>query len=465
MHSQPVPLGDCSERFQTPAIAFDRVSVSYESEHPVLTDLSFSVVPGEVVAITGGNGSGKSTIAKMIDALLLPDSGSVRIFGMDTGVRENLPSIRSACGMVFQNPDDQLVCTLVHDEVAFGPRNFGLDDAAVHERVEEALHLVGLDALKDADVSALSGGQKQRVALAGALAMHPRVLILDEVTSMLDASAVAEVVEVLKRLNDEGTTLVLITHERRLEGLADRVIRLDSEEDDAPRGIRRVTALQSKERMADTSAIEFDDVTFSYANGASPALENISLRIQKGEFVCISGDNGSGKSTLLKHMNGLLQAQTGEVRVFGRVLTTRKARNEARLHVGLSFQFPEQQLFKETVYDDVAFGPRNLGVSEEEVQSRVREALGCVGLPFDEIYQRNPFTLSGGQQRKVAIAGILALRTPVLALDEPCAGLDARSKRDLLNLLVLLNEQATTVIMVSHSSDDVGALGCREIRL
>lgn len=446
-----------------PAIAFQGVSFSYEEGAPVLTDLSFTVEHGEMVALMGGNGSGKSTVAKLVDAMLMPSAGTVRVCGMDTQAKENLFCIRRACGLVFQNPDDQLVSTLVHDEVAFGPRNLGLPEEEVTERVEEALRAVGMQDARDADVNALSGGQQQRIAIAGALAMRPQILILDEATSMLDEASTREIILMLRRLHDAGMTLLLITHDETLACSADRILCLS--EEDVPEA-RPLPQVHSKDVSGgEVPAVALEKVAFSYADGGPSVLTDFSLTVERGSFVAITGPNGCGKSTLLKLMNGLLQPQTGTVRINGVPLMDKTARNRARFQVGLAFQHPERQLFESTVYDDVAFGPRALGLEPTVVEERVRAALSDVGLPFTEIYRRNPFLLSGGQQRKVALAGILSLRTPIVALDEPCAGLDGQSKHELLELLCRLNEGGATIIMVTHDVRDAEALGCRLISL
>ncbi len=447
-----------------PAISFENVTFSYEAGAPVLRDVTFAIQPGEMVALTGGNGSGKSTVAKLADALLLPDAGSVRVFGSDTRNAQDLFAIRSSMGVVFQNPDDQLVATLVQDDVAFGPQNLGLSDAETKERVREALKATGMEALASADVNALSGGQKQRVALAGALAMRPRILILDEATSMLDDAAAAEALRIVRMLHDGGMTVLVITHDPQLAAQADRIINLGGDVAEAEPLPRPRTAPARSAHPAQP-ALEWEDVTFAYAPDAPPVLSGVSLSIQHGEFVALTGPNGCGKTTLLKLANGLLEPDAGHVRVQGRPLTTKQARNEARFQVGLAFQHPERQLFARTVYDDVAFGPRNQGLAEPQVEERVRAALADVGLPFEAFYRRNPFMLSGGEQRKAALAGMLALRTPILALDEPCAGLDARAERQLMALLLRLNEEGATIVMVTHAAAAAEAAGARVVRM
>ncbi|MCI9129914.1 MAG: ATP-binding cassette domain-containing protein [Eggerthellaceae bacterium] len=256
-------------------------------------------------------------------------------------------------------------------------------------------------------------------------------------------------------------TILLIAHDAALANAAERTIRIGG-----PASESAAVSVRPVRKLADDAptAVELENVSFAYP-GSSPVLDGVSLSVRAGELACVTGPNGAGKSTLLSLMNGLLTPDAGEVRLFGEPARGAKARGQARFTVGLAFQQPERQLFSATVFDDVAFGPRNMGLSADEVEERVRWAIDAVGLPFDEVYKRSPFTLSGGQQRKAALAGVLAMRTPVLALDEPAAGLDVASKRELLELLCRLSGEGACVIMVTHDANDVQLLGCREIAL
>jgi len=197
------------------------------------------------------------------------------------------------------------------------------------------------------------------------------------------------------------------------------------------------------------------------------ALDNINLSIGEGEFVGLIGPTGSGKSTLVQHFNGLIRPSQGEVVVDGRSLTDKATDlREVRQRVGLVFQYPEHQLFEETVFADVAFGPKNQGVPEAELKERVNEALTLVGLDPSAICDRSPFELSGGQMRRVAIAGILAMRPKVLVLDEPTAGLDPQGRDELLDQLQQLHSRAgMTVILVSHSMEDIARVATRLVVL
>lgn len=234
------------------AVEFDHVRFSYDGKTDVLHDISFAIPEGQFVCLLGGNGSGKSTLVRMINALLVPDEGAVRVFGRDTADKKLWLDIRATAGMVFQNPDDQLVESVVKDDVAFGPRNLGLADEEIERRVADALEAVGVTAVADREVHTLSGGQKQRVAIAGILAMEPRIIVFDEAMSMLDPQGRSEFVDVLRGLRARGMTLVMVTHDMNLAALADRaVVMADGrvEADLAPAALLADEALLRRTRL------------------------------------------------------------------------------------------------------------------------------------------------------------------------------------------------------------------------
>ncbi|MGO5293197.1 energy-coupling factor transporter ATPase [Collinsella sp. LCP21S3_A3] len=529
------------------------VSFSYDGVTPALDGIDLNIEDGEFFCILGGNGSGKSTFAKHLNALLQPDAGTVRINGMDASDPELVYDIRSTAGMVFQNPDDQLVATLVEDDVAFGPENLGVPSAQIAQRVREALKGVGLVGFERRETHALSGGQKQRVALAGVLAMEPRVLILDEASSMLDPRGRKGLMKVCRSLHDRGMTIVMITHVMEEAAEADRVAvfragrvaMLGAPEEiltradelaqlnlDMPASCCLGRALRAKgvpvcaqvreadmvaeiaqvyaERsgadvagrpsasdsrvldhassaadgmVASEPVIEISHLSHSYSLSArerrrwrkrsttvgasgkqalwgndpnSPwALRDVSLTVRRGEFLGLAGHTGSGKSTLVQHLNGLIRPQEGSVCALGLDLSSKKGAAAVKAKVGVVFQYPERQLFAETVAQDVAFGPRNLGLPQDEVVRRVTTSLARVGLDLAAIGDKSPFELSGGQQRRVAFAGVLAMEPEVLVLDEPMAGLDPAARRDFLELIDRLHREGLTVVMVSHSMDDL----------
>lgn len=213
-------------------------------------------------------------------------------------------------------------------------------------------------------------------------------------------------------------------------------------------------------------SILIEGLSYTYSKGTPyehKALDNVNLEIREGEFLGIIGHTGSGKSTLIQHLNGLIRAEEGRLEVCGTDMRAKKPDYKAvRRQVGLVFQYPEYQLFAETVREDVAFGPKNLGIPDAEIEDRVRDALTLVGLDYDEVKNKSPFDLSGGQKRRVAIAGVIAMKPSVLILDEPTAGLDPLGKHDILELVKSLQRTCSpTVVMISHNMDEIADISDR----
>lgn len=490
-------------------VRLSHVSLFYEGGITALDDVSLELARGERLCVLGANGSGKSTLASVICGLLAPDEGEVELAGEQV-CAEGAPDLeayrraRRSLGLVFQNPDDQIVTSIVADDVAFGPENLGVPRDQIAARVARELHRVAMDDYAQADPARLSGGQRQRVCIAGALAMEPAVLVLDEPASLLDVRGRLAILRVMGRLAAAGTTLVHVTHfmEEALE--ADRVIVMDhgrvalagtpSEvfaqgEKIAELGLEVPFAARLSRRLdlpwtcdetalldalgeargagslassthagaTDETApfaspvITVEHAFFSYGRHIH-ALEDVSFEIAPGTSTAIIGQTGSGKSTLLRLLCGLETPDEGRVIVAGNDTTTRRGRRAARGCMGYVMQHPERQLFAETVEKDVAFGPRNLGLPEGEVARRVTEALELVGLAKRR--DVSPFKLSGGQRRLCALAGILAMKPRVLVLDEPTAGLDPRGRAMLRRVLARLRERGVTLVQVTHSMED-----------
>ncbi len=490
-------------------VRLSHVSLFYEGGVTALDDVSLELARGERLCVLGANGSGKSTLASVICGLLAPDEGEVELAGEQVcaGGAPDLEAYRRArrsLGLVFQNPDDQIVTSIVADDVAFGPENLGVPRDQIAARVARELHRVAMDDYAQADPARLSGGQRQRVCIAGALAMEPAVLVLDEPASLLDVRGRLAILRVMGRLAAAGTTLVHVTHfmEEALE--ADRVIVMDHgrvalsgtpeevfsqgeklvelglEIPFAARLSRRLglpwtcdetTLLDALGETRGTGSfvssacvdetnepvplvspvITVEHAFFSYGRHVH-ALEDVSFEIAPGTSTAIIGQTGSGKSTLLRLLCGLETPDEGRVIVAGNDTTTRRGRRAARGCVGYVMQHPERQLFAETVEKDVAFGPRNLGLPEGEVARRVTEALELVGLANRR--DVSPFKLSGGQRRLCALAGILAMEPRVLVLDEPTAGLDPRGRAMLRRVLARLRGRGVTLVQVTHSMED-----------
>ena len=474
--------------------------------------IHFDAGEGEFIVVAGVNGSGKSTFAKILNRLLLPIEGTVLIGGLDAMQEENIIPIRKMVGMVFQNPDDQLIGSVVEEDVAFGAENIGVPHKELVKRVEDALAQVGLSA--SMRIEELSGGGKQKVAIAGVLAMKPRCIVLDEATSMLDPKSRRDVLQLMKELQKQGITIILITHLMEELLLADwiyvmhqgRLAMKGSREAiftqpeklrefglELPMTVQLAQALAKsgcmktkdlfsieaiaeriykehpyaflkektmepapagKKAKALSQAIVLQHVHLNY--GEKPILTDVCCSIEKGSYTAIIGPSGAGKSTLLQMIPALISPTDGNIYVDGLEVTDASADIAAlRKKIGFIFQYPEQQLFAKNVYEDVVFGPRNVGISEVEAEKRAYEAIQFVGLPQD-VYDLPMDKLSGGQKRRVALAGVIAMQPDYLILDEPLAGLDPVGKKKMLDILRALHRDAgITVVVVSHDADAV----------
>ena len=480
-------------------VRLDHVTLRY-GDSLALDDVTLEVCRGERVCVLGANGSGKSTLASVICGLLAPDEGDVELAGhaVCTGGVPDLAAYRDArrqLGLVFQNPDDQIVTSVVADDVAFGPENLGVPRAQIAARVARELRRVAMEKYAHADPSRLSGGQRQRVCIAGALAMEPAVLVLDEPSSLLDVRGRAAIMRVMGRLAAAGATLVHVTHfmdealaadrvivmqhgRMALEGTPDEVFASKNAQviealglempfearlaaalraDAADGGAIAAPGAPSGEKpaasvpAAEPPAILARDLGFSYGPDAQ-ALDGVSLEVPVRATTAIVGQTGSGKSTLLRLLCGLEAADAGSLTVCGINAATKRGRRQIRRAVGYVMQHPERQLFAQTVAEDVAFGPRNQGLSAAEVERRVAHALDLVGLA--DRRDASPFELSGGQQRLAAIAGVLAMEPELLVLDEPTAGLDPRGRARLRALMADLAAHGVTLLQVTHSMED-----------
>ena len=476
----------------------------------ILKGVDLTIKKGEFIALLGRNGSGKTTFSKQLNAILRPSEGTVTVDEMGTKDADKLYEIRQRVGMVFQNPDNQMVAASVEEEVAFGPENLGMESDTIVARVKQALEQVRMWKRRKTAPNHLSGGQKQRIAIAGILAMHPDYIVLDEPTAMLDPKGRKEVMEALQRLNQEQEmTVILITHDME-EALASRVIlladgqmRFDGRPEkffgadallaemgmEAPLSYRvqqamgsaanlqsgagekrdkcKIDALDTFEK--DKDLLSLQHVSYIYSPGTAyekVALDDVNLSLGKGEIVGLAGHTGSGKSTMIQLLNGLLKPTSGTVTFEGKDIHAKGySGNYLRSKVGMVFQYPEHQMICDTVWEDVAFGPGKQSLTEEACNARVEEALRFVDLP-EKYYQASPLQLSGGQKRRVAIAGVLAMHPEYIILDEPAAGLDAAGKREIFDRIRRMSrEQGIGVLLVSHSMEDLAEYADRIIVL
>lgn len=466
----------------------------------ILKGVDLTIKKGEFIALLGRNGSGKTTFSKQLNAILRPSEGTVTVDEMGTRDAEKLYEIRQRVGMVFQNPDNQMVAANVEEEVAFGPENLGMESDTIVARVKQALEQVRMWKRRKTAPNHLSGGQKQRIAIAGILAMYPDYIVLDEPTAMLDPKGRKEVMEALQRLNQEQEmTVILITHDMEEAALASRVIlladgqvRFDGTPEkffgadvllaemgmEAPLSYRVrklidsdvfVEKVEAETDEKNQALISLQHVSYIYSPGTAyekVALDDVSLSLGKGEIVGLAGHTGSGKSTMIQLLNGLLKPTGGTVTFEGKDIHAKGySGNYLRSRVGMVFQYPEHQMICDTVWEDVAFGPGKQGLTEEACKTRVEEALRFVDLP-EKYYQASPLQLSGGQKRRVAIAGVLAMHPEYIILDEPAAGLDAEGKREIFDRIRRMSrEQGIGVLLVSHSMEDLAEYADRIIVL
>jgi energy-coupling factor transport system ATP-binding protein len=471
---------------------------------PALRGASFEAPQGQFIALLGRVGAGKSTLCMALNGLVPQATGGVFrgdviVDGLNTK-RHSVAELAAHTGLVFQDPESQIIHTRVEDEVAFGPENLGIPPQEIAQRIAWALDATGLSEHRDRPPLLLSGGEKQRVAIAALLAMRPGVLVLDEPTASLDPAGKAAVFKVLYRLaREHGMTVIMATQELdRAFRYADRILVLHEGVialDGAPASIlsqpekldawgiglpemaelaQRLTAATGRSHRFRTPGsayvrlrgqagarppaaqldppqpagkplVQIEGLWYAYEG--RPALQGVGLTLHRGDFVALMGRNGSGKTTLARHINGLLKPASGAVRVNGE--DTRKKRvAELARQVGYVFQNPDHQIFAPTVHQEVAFGLHAQGLAEAEVAPRVADALARFGLA--DAAGLPPASLGFGQRRLVALASVLATQPALLILDEPTDGLDARSQHELMDEVVRFNREGGAVLLITH---------------
>ena len=434
-------------------------------------NVSFSVDRGEYIAILGANGSGKSTLARLICGYLEPSAGSIT----------RAPDMR--VGLVFQSPGDQIVASVVETDTAFGPRNLRCSEEEVISRTVGSLDSVGLlerllDRTRD-----LSQGQKQKLGVAGIAALHPTVFVLDESTSMIDPESRSHLLDLMDRWHQQGKTILHITHSLEEAHRAGRVIAMNEGQMIFDGSRQQFMAHQDMEKLLfgeplpfntfvscpsaqwqptlenpsdemphgfqNDAALIFRNLNFTYGDNdftqehqreKKSLFENFSLAVEAGRLTALMGPSGCGKSTLMEIAAGLLSVPAGEVYSNSRPL--------------LALQDSDHGLFEEFAADDVAFGPRNQGIAGKELVKKVQFAMEQVGLPYEKFAERQTMSLSGGEKRKVSLAGIIAMDGQVLLFDEPTAGLDAKSRRKVMEMLLSLVKAGKTVLFTTHREDE-----------
>jgi energy-coupling factor transport system ATP-binding protein len=516
-------------------IELEGVSYVYPgASGPALENVNLSVAEGEYLALVGRNGSGKSTLLRLLDGLRAPSAGEVRVDGIDTRDIPRAASIRSSVALVFQAPLDQIVSSVVEEDVAFGPENLGLPRREIEARIGEALAATGLEKERRSPSLFLSAGQQQRLAIAGALALRPRCIAFDEATAMLDPSARLEVLALIDRLVAAGLTVVHATHDMAEASRAGRLVALEKGRvvfDGSPAGffmpseggqpaahslgfslpacpalalalelppVLREDAAGLASRIVDRAAarampasrvagppsgaaqaasagsadavdvgagapaadtaFELADAGYAYLKGTTNerrALSGISVAVPKGSLVALVGRTGSGKSSILQMLDGLAFPTEGRAAAFGEDTAARATDvRRLRMRAPLAVQRPESALFEVYAGDDVAFGPRNLGLAGKVLVERVRRSMNLLGLPFDQFRDRGTRELSGGEKRRLALAGVLALEPDALLLDEPTSALDPETRTAVLDLIRALSSSGKTIVFATHSMEE-----------
>ncbi len=450
-------------------------------EQPAIRNLSFDLHRGELLLIAGASGCGKTTLMRCINGLI-PRSyrgeldGQITLFGRDARAL-GMADLSQTVGTLLQDPERQIVGSYVLNEVAFGLENLELSREEILQRVDETLDYLGILELRDRETFGLSGGEKQKVALAGALAMRPRILLLDEPLASLDPASAQEALALFRRLADEGVSVMLVEHrvEDALKIGPDTVLYMDEGEQvyygdaqglmqvvdyhkvklPAPIVMERAKSAPPPTFMlairpdSRDPLVTFEDVHFRYDSTLPEVLHGVALTIRKGDVVAILGPNGAGKTTLVKHTLGLLKPTQGRVLLEGRDTREMTIAHAAKT-VGYVFQSPSQMLFAPTVEDELAFGPRNLRYDEETIRRNVDLALQTVNM---EEYRDSPsLALSFGQQKRISIAAILAMRSRILMMDEPTAGQDYWNYMAFMDAILQM-PGFDSVIFITHDLD------------
>ncbi|KAB3548051.1 MAG: ATP-binding cassette domain-containing protein [ANME-2 cluster archaeon] len=511
-------------------IDIQNLSYTYPNmSEPTLRGIDLHIDDGEFVLLLGASGSGKSTFIQCLNGLVPKVTGGnlegeIVINGKDVR-KYKVHQMASDVGIIFQNPDTQLFSLTVGKDVAFGPENLGMPKEEILRRMDLAMHIVGMEDMRDRFVFTLSGGEKQRVAIAGTLAMEPHVMVLDEPTSDLDPVGTGEVLSLVRRLNQEkDMTIILIEHKiDEVVHLADRVVVMDQGKiimdgtpdtifnnghdqlksigialpqlseivhamnngfgdfegalpthssyktilarlcqllRDKPANIARFrTAHAPPTRTAPKPKIEIKNLRHTFEDG-KVGLDGINLVIPEGDFVALIGHNGAGKTTLINHLIGFLKPANGTIFINGRDISDMRVATLAQ-SVGYLFQNPDNQIFTDSVTQELKFGLENIKLRGTVIEERVNRAISMMELV--EFRDRHPHSLSRGQRQRLAVASILAMEPDIIVLDEPTTGQDWGHVNKFLQQIRHLNELGKTIILITHDMNLVAGYARRTV--
>lgn len=502
------------------------VAYSYpNTEKKTLNQIDIEAPKGKFTVIMGKTGAGKTTTVLCLNGII-PQlnegslSGKIEVAGLDTS-KYRIQTLAKYVGVVMQDTSTQVFGSTVEEDVAFGPRNYLVPRQEIFRRIQESLRRVRLEGYEKRQTSQLSGGEKQRLAIAGILAMQPKIIVLDEPTSELDPLGREEIYTTINDLNKEQDTTILAVEHSSQEVCekAEQLIVINDgrtvwagnpreffrdehlvtengikplpvatvgwlliragliEQKQVPLNVDQAYELVSallngrpiryrrpEPAGTQTSAqneeiIRIENLSHVYDNGKK-ALESVNLSIKRGEFVAIIGQNGAGKTTLVKHLIQILLPTTGSVWINGENIKTKNSIELTKV-IGYVFQDPDNQIFSNTVYKELEFGLKNIDIDEEERKRRIEQALALTGLTGKE--EEHPFSLGKGERQMIAVASILVMQPDILVIDEPTTGQDWAGINRMMSLVETLNQNGTTIVMITHDMDVVAKYATRTI--
>ena len=462
----------------TKAISVENLTYSYPGVEDtpgvtVFTDLDLTIEEGSFVAVLGGNGCGKSTLAKHFNTILLPSGGKVHVCGMDTSDPEKQIAIRRNVGMVFQNPDNQIVANVVEEDVAFGPENLGIASPVIRQRVDDALKQVGMYEYREHAPHLLSGGQKQRVAIAGVIAMEPKCIVLDEPTAALTQTEVEELFKIMNDLKEKGIGMIYISHRMdEINRISDRVTVMRDGEYVGTVNTAEVTkddivkmmvgrVIMGEQKACSTCPADADIILEVKNLNAGKEVKNVSFQLRRGEILGFAGLMGAGRTEVARALYGADKRQTGEIFINGKKVKIKTPAQAVK--AGICYLSEDRKRFglmlDKSVTENSALASVDDYITAGLINDKKMRELSAEAnaklrtkTPSMEQLLKN---LSGGNQQKVIIARWLMKNSDIFIFDEPTRGIDVGAKSEIYALMDELVKQGKSIIMISSELPEV----------